>query len=48
MENRCLRACKVINASVQMSGELTVVTADGKTLHLKSVDPVVELVNTPQ
>jgi hypothetical protein len=37
----------VINAGVLMSGELTVVTADGKTLHLKAGDPIVEVVNTP-
>jgi len=37
----------VINAGVLMSGELTVMTADGKTLHLKAGDPIVEVVNTP-
>jgi quercetin dioxygenase-like cupin family protein len=36
----------VINAGVLMSGQLTVVTADGKTLHLKAGDPIVEVVNT--
>jgi quercetin dioxygenase-like cupin family protein len=36
----------VINAGVLTSGELTVVTADGKTLHLKAGDPIVEVVNT--
>lgn len=37
---------QVINAGVLMSGQLTVVTADGKTLHLKAGDPIVEVVNT--
>jgi len=36
----------VINAGVLISGELTVVTAEGKTLHLKAGDPIVEVVNT--
>jgi len=36
----------VINAGVLISGQLTVVTADGKTLHLKAGDPIVEVVNT--
>ncbi|OPY91404.1 MAG: Cupin domain protein [Syntrophus sp. PtaU1.Bin208] len=36
----------VINAGVLLSGELTVVTTDGKTLHLKAGDPIVEVVNT--
>jgi quercetin dioxygenase-like cupin family protein len=36
----------VINAGVLISGELTVVTKDGKTLHLKAGDPIVEVVNT--
>ena len=36
----------VINAGMLLSGQLTVVTADGKTLHLKAGDPIVELVNT--
>ena len=36
----------VINAGVLMSGQLTVVTADGKTLHLKEGEPIVEVVNT--
>jgi len=35
-----------INAGVLLSGELTVVTRDGKTLHLKAGDALVELVNT--
>ncbi len=35
----------VINAGVLISGQLTVVTKDGKTLHLKAGDPIVELVN---
>ena len=37
----------VINAGVLLSGQLTVVTTDGKRLHLKEGDPVVEVVNTP-
>ena len=37
----------VINAGILLSGQLTVVAADGKTLHLKAGDPIVELVNTP-
>ena len=36
----------VINAGVLVSGQLTVVASDGKTLHLKAGDPIVELVNT--
>lgn len=35
----------VINAGVLLSGELTVVTEDQKTLHLKAGDPIVEVVN---
>ncbi|MGV8073440.1 MAG: cupin domain-containing protein [Syntrophobacteraceae bacterium] len=34
-----------INAGVLISGQLTVVTTDGKTLHLKAGDPIVEVVN---
>jgi quercetin dioxygenase-like cupin family protein len=37
----------VINAGVLMKGQLTVVTKDGKTLHLRAGDPIVELVNKP-
>lgn len=36
----------VINAGFLLSGELTVVTADGKRMHLKAGDPIIELVNT--
>lgn len=36
----------VINAGVLLSGELTVVTEDNKTLHLKAGDPIIEVVNT--
>jgi quercetin dioxygenase-like cupin family protein len=36
----------VINAGVMISGQLTVVSADGRTLHLKAGDPIVELVDT--
>ena len=36
----------VINAGLLISGQLTVVTTDGKTLHLKAGDPIVEVVNT--
>jgi quercetin dioxygenase-like cupin family protein len=35
----------VINAGVLLTGELTVVTEDNKTLHLKAGDSIVELVN---
>jgi quercetin dioxygenase-like cupin family protein len=35
----------VINAGVLIAGELTVITEDNKTLHLKAGDPIVELVN---
>jgi len=35
----------VINAGVLIAGELTVITEDGKTLHLKAGDSIVELVN---
>lgn len=35
----------VINAGVLLAGELTVVTEDNKTLHLKAGDSIVELVN---
>lgn len=37
----------VINAGVLLAGELTVVATDGKTLHLKAGDPIVEVVGTP-
>ncbi len=36
----------VINAGVLLRGELTVVTEEGKKLHLKSGDSIVEVVNT--
>jgi len=36
----------VINAGVLLKGELTVVTDEGRTLHLKAGDPIVEVVNT--
>lgn len=36
----------MINAGVLTSGQLTVVTTDGKTLHLQAGDPIVEVVNT--
>lgn len=36
----------LINAGVLLRGELTVVTDQGKTLHLKAGDPIVEVVNT--
>ena len=36
----------VINAGVMTRGQLTVVTKDGKTLHLEAGDPIVEVVNT--
>ncbi|MFC1815165.1 cupin domain-containing protein [Thermodesulfobacteriota bacterium] len=36
----------VVNAGVLLSGQLTVVTVDGRTLHLKAGDPIVEVVNT--
>ena len=36
----------VINAGVLLSGQLTVLTRDGKTLHLTAGDPIVEVVNT--
>ena len=36
----------VINAGVLISGELTVITKDNKTLHMKAGDPIVEVVNT--
>jgi quercetin dioxygenase-like cupin family protein len=35
----------VINAGVLLEGELTVVAEDGKILHLKAGDSIVELVN---
>ena len=35
----------VINAGVLLSGELTVVTKDKKTLHLKAGDSIIEVVN---
>jgi quercetin dioxygenase-like cupin family protein len=35
----------VINAGVLLSGKLTVITEDGKTLHLKAGDSIVEVVN---
>jgi quercetin dioxygenase-like cupin family protein len=36
----------VINAGVLMRGELTVVTTNGATLHLRAGDPIVEVVHT--
>jgi quercetin dioxygenase-like cupin family protein len=36
----------VINTGVLINGQLTVITKDGKTLHLKAGDPIVEVVNT--
>ena len=36
----------VINAGVLVSGELTVITDNGQTLHLKPGDPIVEVVDT--
>ena len=36
----------VINAGVLISGQLTVVAKDGKTLHLKAGDSIIELVDT--
>jgi quercetin dioxygenase-like cupin family protein len=35
----------VINAGVLIAGELTVITEDNKTLHLKAGDSIVEVVN---
>lgn len=35
-----------INAGVVLSGELTVITADRKTLHLKAGDAIAEVVHT--
>jgi quercetin dioxygenase-like cupin family protein len=35
----------VINAGVLLNGELTVVTEDNRTFHLKAGDPIVEVVN---
>jgi len=34
-----------INAGVLLQGELTVMTEEGKTLHLKAGEPIVEVVN---
>jgi quercetin dioxygenase-like cupin family protein len=36
----------VINAGVLLSGELTVITEEGRTLHLKEGQAIVEVVNT--
>jgi len=36
----------VINAGVLLQGELTVETKEGKILHLKAGDPIIEVVNT--
>ena len=36
----------VINAGVLVSGELTVITDSGQTLHLNPGDPIVEVVDT--
>ena len=36
----------VINAGVLLSGQLTVVTTHGATLHLVAGDPIIEVVNT--
>jgi quercetin dioxygenase-like cupin family protein len=37
---------KVINAGVLISGELTVITGEGKTIRLKAGDGIIEVVNT--
>lgn len=37
----------VINAGVLVSGELTVITENNQTLHLRSGEAIVEVVNTP-
>jgi quercetin dioxygenase-like cupin family protein len=37
---------KVINAGVLISGELTVVTSEGRILHLKAGEGIIEVVNT--
>jgi quercetin dioxygenase-like cupin family protein len=36
----------MINAGILMSGELTVTTAENKTIHLKAGDAIAEVVNT--
>jgi quercetin dioxygenase-like cupin family protein len=36
----------VINAAVLLKGELTVLTKEGKALHLAAGDPIIEVVNT--
>jgi quercetin dioxygenase-like cupin family protein len=36
----------IINAGVLLSGQLTVVTTKGATLHLVAGDPIIEVVNT--
>lgn len=36
----------VTNAGVLLKGELTVITKERKTLHLKAGDPIVEVINT--
>ncbi len=36
----------VINAGIMTKGKLTVMTADGQVLHLRTGDPVVEVVDT--
>ena len=36
----------VINAGVLIKGELTVITEDNKTLHMRAGDAIVEVVNT--
>ena len=36
----------IINAGVLLSGQLTVVTTNGATLHLVAGDPIIEVVNT--
>lgn len=41
-----LHSHPIINAGVLLSGELTVVTENGKILHLKAGDPIVEVVDT--
>jgi quercetin dioxygenase-like cupin family protein len=42
-----LHSHPVINAGVLLSGQLTVVTSEGKTLELREGDPIVEVVGTP-
>lgn len=42
----CMHSHPVIHAGLLLSGQLTVMTTNGATLHLVAGDPIIEVVNT--